>query len=783
MADKFVDPFDTAPKASPTASPTVSPTVSPTQAGAFVDPFDALPMPARDPLQTGSAMPQLRPPVPPGTPREPTWPVGSPRGGYGTSLRQQPPGTVSFDPAEPGADNFGGEASVAGTIKASMVPETSEENTRKQFRIYSRDMGIPENRFFIDNEGNPRWVDMKGNTHLVVPTVGGGDWKQPVDMARRIGAQVGDNVGASLAPLMGGAASAVAGPLAGAAVAGATDLGRQAVGNYLAGEEQPFSNLDYGNAAWQAAGVGAAELAGQVGTALITRATQRNPYNLRDGEIRQLQQQMPQVRNRAGSANQLGLQTTPYDLAEIEALRRLETTVAKQEGWAGDIMKAYYDQRSDFNFPNAVGNLFSRISKEGTPAVGFDRLQRGADRTLAHIRDQQVNQGVRGGWGDAIASGVRPDIRPAVAEIQARLPHTSGPVRKELERILGDLKDGQILTSDFEKLHNIRLDLEGTLDGYRRTLPVGERGRMTEVLDPIFAKFNEALEAANPKYAAGSQAYQEAGKAAAELRDGLLTLLSKDPEINTKLGSTLFNADPETVKRARQLFIAAGEGDAWNAGTRAFLQEGLRTSKGANVGGNFSAKAAPFDAHRVALDEALPEEAVHLTRDVLDIGRAQGKVKHPPNRGEVENSRLEENRVGRGTVGQVVRAALSPFRFTKELGDDIVSRAFNQNAANMALKVTGQEVPKPPGLLRRITGVAPRAVPPQGTPQVLANLEATTRSPFGGWQRHLLERAIANGLGGGSIAYGRATGLLGQPDPTEPTAEDLIRSGLLGVPR
>jgi len=784
MAAEYIDRFDNPAAKLPGASAAgalVTPQASPQATPQFIDRFDQPATPQADPMRFGTAMPELQvPSAEIGVPRQPAWPPSQ-------ELRQQPPDSVSYNPTDPGADNFGGDAGFLTTMKASLVPETSPENMRKQFRIYSRDMGIPEDRFFLDNEGNPAWIDLKGNKHLVVPTVGGGDWKQPLDMARRVGAAVGDNVGASVAPVVGGGASMVAGPLAGAATAGAADLGRQALGNYFAGS--PLDDLDYGNAAWQAAGVGTAELAGQVGASVATRLTQKNPYNLRDGEIRELQQQMPLVRNRANTATQLNMQTTPYDLAGTEALRRLEQTVSKQPGWAGDIMKAYYDQRSDFNFPNAVGNLFGRISKEGVPAVGLDKLKRGAENTLAHIRDQQVNQGVRGGWGEAIASGVKPDIRPAVAEIQARLPHASGPVKAELERILKDLHDpvrdgGHIgagsLITDFEKLHNIRLDLEGSLEGLRRTLPPSQRGRMTEVLEPIYAKFNAALEAAHPNYAAGTEAYSQAGNAAADLRDGVLTLLSRDPEVGGKLSDVLFNADAETVKRARQLFIAAGQGDAWDAGTRAFLENNLLSSRGPNVAGGFSSKSAPFDSHRIAIDEALPDEALHLTRDVLDIGRNMGRVRHPANRAEVENVRLEEDRVGRGAVSQAVRAALSPFRFTKELGDDIVSRAFNANAAEMALKLTGHQTPKPPGLLRRMAGVAPRAVPPQGTPQVLENLEATTLSPFGGWQRHLLERAIANGGGMNAVAYGRASGLLGQQDPTEPTAEDL-RRGLLNM--
>jgi hypothetical protein len=752
----------------------------PQQAGAVV----GLPGATGNP---GSGMPDLRPP-PAIAQRNPAWPTGSPRGD-GTFVQQQQPGTVSYDANDPQADNFGGDAGPWTTLKASLVPETSPENVSKKLRIYARDMGIPENRFFIDKEGNAAWIDMKGSKHLVVPTVGGGDWKDPTDKMRRFAAQSGNMAGSMIAPTVGGATAAVAGPAAGAAAAAGADALRQIAGNWVAGEDAPWQNLSYSNMAWQAAGVGATELAGQIGSALVTRFLQPgNPYNLRDGEIKQLQAMMGKARGRAGTAGELGMDATPYDLTDLEFLRRLEQTVSKQPGVAGDIMKQYYDQRSDFNFPASITNLFKRISPEGTPLVGLDKLQRGAESTIAHIRDQQVSLGTQGGWGEAIASGARPDARAVVAEIQNQIEHTSGPVKQELQRLLGEMRDGTTLVTDFERLHNIRLDMEGTLDGFRRTLPPSERGRMTEVLDPIFNKFNQTLEAAHPGYAQGTKAYQAAGKATEDIRDGVLTLLSQNPDLSGNMGKALFKADPETVEKARKLFIAAGQGDNWNAGVRAVLQDNLTTSSGPKVAGNFANKTVPFDANRQALNAALPEAERTSMDNTVNLAKAQGRVVHPPNRAEVENVRLEDRKVGYTPISSTIRAALGPFRFTRELGDELVDRAFNGNATRMAERLIGADVPKrtllgdlknlPGDMWRDLTGRKPPPPPPWTPPvpstgRVLQHLENTAASPFEGWKRHAFERAI--GLGGAV----ETRGLLDQPTETLPTAPDLQRGLLL----
>lgn len=717
----------------------------PQQAGAAV----VLPPPSGLP---GSGMPPLQPPHVVQQ-RDPAWPPGKVQGD-GSVVQMQRPGTVPYDINDPQADNFGGDAGVWTTLKASLVPETDAANIQKKLRIYARDMGIPEERFFIDTQGNAAWIDAKGQKHLVVPTVGGGTWADPTDKMRRFAAQTGNTAGSLLGPLFGGGAAMVTGPFGGAVVAGGVDALRQIAGNWVAGEKEPWKDLSYSNMAWQAFGTGATELAGQIGSALITRLLQPgNPYNLRDGEIKQLQMMMNTARERAATAERHGIQTTPYDLTDLEFLRRLEQTVSKQPGYAGDIMKSYYDQRADFSFPNGVTNLFKQISPEGTPVVGLDKLQRGAEETVNHLRNTQVSQGTRNGWGEAIGSGARPDVREAVAEIQSRIEHTSGPVKQKLQEFLGELRDGQTLVTDFERLHNIRLDMEATLDGYRRSLPVEQRGRLTEVLGPIFMKFDQALNAAHPAYAKGTEAYVQAGQAVETIRDGILTLLAQNPSIAGNMGKTMFKADPDSLATARQLFIAAGQGDNWNAGVRAVLQGNLETSAGKRVSSNFAEKTAPFDTNRQALNQALPDDAVvkQDMNNVLDIGRAQGRVNRPPNRLETENIRLEDQRMGGTTVADTVRAALSPFRFLRTLGDEVVQRAYNANAVDMASKLTAG--PRP----------------------VLQMLEETTRSPFEGWQRHAFERAV-------NLAGTVPTrNLLNYPDPTLPTAPDLQR-GLLRTP-
>jgi hypothetical protein len=746
-ADRITDPFDD-PSFRPGASalpqmPQQMPQQQQDTGIRIIDPFD-----------NPNFRPGQLPALPPGSGR-----------GDGTSLTMPGANVIPYDPNDPDRDKVGGSAGVLTTLKAGMVPETDLENQQKRIKIFSQGMGIPESRFFYDNDGNALYVGDDGQVHMAVPTIRGGTVKQPVDLARRVGGQVGINVGPTLPAVAGGAAAMVGGPLLGAAVGGATDAVRQVAGNYFAGA--PLDDIRYGNSAWQAAGVGAGEVAGQVGSALVQRARNPiNPYNLRDGEIRQLIEALPQARERARVLQEHGMQATPYDLTDLDFLQRLEVTVNKQPGPVGDYMRRYYDQRSEMSFPNGVAQLFKRISPEGTPLVGWDKLQQGAQNTIAFLQNNATRAGNAGGWQEAIGSGARPDVRQVVADIRARIGHTSGVTREQLEKLLGELytptRGGQpgtgTLVTDFEKLHNVRLDLEGTLDGLRTTLPPSERGRLSEVLDPIYNDLNAALETAHASYGKGTLEYQLQQSHVAELRNGILTLMSKDPRVHEKLGDALFNSNAETVDRARQLFAQAGQINNWRAGTRAFLEDALRASKGDRTSSTFANKVAPLSPQWESLRAALPEAEQNNMAQILNTARAQGRVPHPRAKVSEEPVRLEEQQIGTTPLRSTIRAAISPFRWVKELGDEMVNRPFSWKASDMAQKLTS------------------------GTDNVLANLEATAQEPFGGWQRHLLEQALAAGTQG-AIGQGRATGLLDDTQETKPTDPRLRRiPGLLSIP-
>lgn len=773
MANELIDPFDSAAPAAASAPP-------PPPSSQIIDPFDTM-----ENLTPASSA------VINALPRRPTDPNR-------LVLTQQPPGTVPFDPTAGSQDQVGGgSAPVTSVLKASMVPATSAENMQKKIKIFSRDMNIPESRFFVDKEGEINWVDFSGASHRVVPSVEAGSWKDPLDLTQRFGARVGNEFGPMLPAAVGGTVSMVAGPAAGAAAAAATDAGRQYVGNWLAGENSPGSNLDYGNMGWQALGTGVAEVGTQVGSALVGRALNRNPYNLPEGEIRMLQGALPTAKARAEALEKHGIWATPYELTDLPFLKRLETTTSKRAG-GKEIMENFYDLRSERNFPAGIQNLLKKISPEGVPDVGLQRLQNGAENTLQYLKNNQVNAGLANGWGEAIASGARVDARPVIAEINKILPHVNGEIQGQLNKLLNNLYDtarggapgtGSLVT-DFEKIHNIRLDLEATLKKIEGG-PAEEAGRMTTYLKPVQTKLQGALETAHPAYKKGNAAFELSGRDQQELRDGIITLLSQDPKVNAAAGRTLFDADPKVVAKARELFELAGQGEHWAAGTRAFLENALRSSAKGNTGANFAQKVAPFETHVDALKTALPPGEGETVGHIIDAAKASGRVPHPTKRAEVENVRLDQTMIPGSTLGETIKLGANPFGWTRELGNNIVVRAMDDRAVTMAENLTGRNY-GPYNLADRLAGrkmPAPRyrvdgtdQFAPS-TAQVLRNLEDTTAT-FGGWQRHAFERALAGGISG-TAAKMREEGLLGREDATEPTAEDLLlpQSGLLGPRR
>jgi len=598
--------------------------------------------------------------------------------GDGSQAGPAVPGTVAYDPQS--GDQFGGHASNMALAKASLIPLTSQENLSKRIMIYAQDLGVPPDRFFLGPDGQFKYVDRSGQVFAVAPTIGGGNLTQaPLDMARRVMTQGANNAGPLGTMAVAGAAGMVTGPenygptamiMAGAGGA-LGDLAAQAAGNEFAAQSgyRPSvaptsgqSDINWGHVLGSGLENAGYEAFARITPALLHMMGPRlfggNPFRLTGVMAQDLARILEDdlknggtILKRAQVAQELGLPLTPADLLQVtrgvggnssdmfamrtrlyNVLAQKENTLATLGGKRGakaeQLMREYYVHRARDLFPNAVGKVVDRISPVDSPTLGFEMFKHAADNLLVGLERSRLQAGHQAGWGSLFTSPVMANPVPVIREVEQRLEHAAGPIRKELEAIRGELTTSGHYTqggttvqrmdpvTDYQRLHQVRLGLERRIDELK--VPGSGSAEKTEILNELEGIRDTLRHQLNqhPLYRTGDMAFQQAGGAITDARNGVLQLLRRDPKIQERLGGPLADSGPTTIRAARELFEQAGLGAAWDAHVRAYLETHLRgAGQGYQVGLNFANGVASQPKLHAGLMEMVRDPK---TRDLLE---------------------------------------------------------------------------------------------------------------------------------------------------------------------
>jgi hypothetical protein len=396
-------------------------------------------------------------------------PVGtgdSPDKRFQEELKNQPKGGTTWN--QGGGDHFGGHASAGAQAAAGLIPLTNKENLKKRIAIYSADLNVPPDRFFTDNMGNIKWIDLNGRTWAVTPSMEGGSWTNGTKdmMKRTIGTVLGHSgeIGVQVAGAVGGyiggsgPAARLAGGMAGAGMSSAAvEVARQVWGNYEANKagytqppgregKNPLLDIDPWNVLGQAiqnmgfeafARIVPVVLNGMVPSGLFGT----NVYRLNRQEIQDLAWLLEQdekiggpILKRAQAAHELGIPLTPADLLQtvdghgfgagyaeihgrlLKSFQQLESTLAGRTGWKGagasNWMKNFYAHRQDRGFARAAETVLEKIAPTPAgqaakaPKEGFVQFQKAGNLIIEHIEEGQLKAGGAAGWDQLFGKGV-----------------------------------------------------------------------------------------------------------------------------------------------------------------------------------------------------------------------------------------------------------------------------------------------------------------------------------------------------------------------------------------
>jgi hypothetical protein len=616
--------------------------------------------------------------------------------GVGASLSNPAPGTVSYDPEA--GDVYGGHASATALALASLIPLTSNENLAKRVQIYAADLGVPMDRFFTDDQQNVKYVDMNGDVFSVSPSIEGGTWRAPFDLARRVvgtatseAGQIGTQVAGAIGGTMGGwgPAAKLAGGMAGAAIGSAAfDIARQVSGNMAAqraGYRPPdgsgagrlgseITNIDWLNVGGQALQNASFEGFARTIPSLLNGVVPAglfgaNVFRLNRQEMADLAYILEydaktsgHILRRAQAMDELNIPMTPTDLLQVadglgmpagyaEALGRLhksfdqlEVTLANRTGGAGagaaHWMQNYYRKRAHALFPQGVENLLNKISPAESTSIkeGFTRFQTAANDILAQLEQGPIHAGLAAGWDDLFKMRTLPaNTAPVRDYLKAELKGAAGEVEEQLRAVLNQLEApatyqlksttqrGVIPVTDYQKLHNVRLQLRKTIHGIdhpgKAAMDAGTLDKLRDVEDLLASQLRN-----NPLYEAGDNAFREAASSLEDARGGLISMLRDNPLWQEKLGASLATAGPTKIAAAKRLFERFDMMDVWNAHTRAYLETGINAAmeRGTNnLGSDFFATVAGSPKLRAGLKEMAPDKRTgQLIEELVFAGKA-----------------------------------------------------------------------------------------------------------------------------------------------------------------
>jgi hypothetical protein len=434
-----------------------------------------------------------------------------------------------------------------------------------------------QSRVFYGPNGRMAAVGLDGQPYYVdpdKPDISALRTFSPSNLASNIGGLVGPSFPAA-GGVIGGAAAApadlIVGPLAAGAGAGAGDIVRQLLAARLdpgipnpqggAPTTQPY---DWRQTAGQAIGAAGGQAAG----ASLLRVFAPNRLGLSSTELDQLRR--PGVMDRANqtydTAQTGGVTLSPGQATNLPSLLSKEDVLAS--GSAGsdnaDIAATFYGgQRQQLN--QLYQNYLDNVSPATDKTDAAMQFQQGAEDATRIVR-QDANTAARPSYQQAQAGGQV--MSPDLAQL-ADTPAVSSAMQKARADYANLYRTPPPDTPDFALWDLTKRNLDDQVSTARRA------GENTTAMatDSLRGDLVTHLDAAYPSYATARDLAAPGQRLSARLQSSLGQPGAGDETARAIVAPVFNTNNPRAISEARDAFTAAGRGDEWSAGTRAYLQD------------------------------------------------------------------------------------------------------------------------------------------------------------------------------------------------------------------
>lgn len=511
-------------------------------------------------------------------------------GGSGASLSAGPARMPS-----PLGDTLDKSAGFWTTARASLAPDVKD-----QIKRFAAGMGIPENRFGVI-DGNIVYADDEGNPHRVTPSIMGA--RGVGDAFMRVGRNVASQIGPSIPQAAAGLTGVVMGPTvasipAAGAAAAVTDIARQAVDKFAAGERP--GDIDYLNAVGQ----GALGATGQGGAVGVTRALSRNPLgvNAFDRTAAMDPARRADIARLEAEAKNRGIDLSAGQATDLRSILARERQLGRYDETA-DQMYDFANRQRTQQVPEAFRAEVTQISPFQGGQEAISRFRSGAESAADHVLQQRnaranifyrsaLDRTTPEGYSERFwTSEVEPLMeRPSV---ERGIGYARLMAKEEGRDITVPVYEngklvGRDVVPDWRSWDYIKRGIDRVIE--ENTNEFGKVNAYGRAAANTRRELLAILDTANPDYQLARNAYRHrSGEVDAILEGGVGAINKMDGMDRTALVNRFFsrqNILPEEVDKARTRFVMAGKLDDWNAGLAAWMSDRLDDALKANVSGS-----------------------------------------------------------------------------------------------------------------------------------------------------------------------------------------------------
>lgn len=408
-------------------------------------------------------------------------------------------------------------------------------------------------------------------------------------------------------------------------------------------------------------------------------------------------------------ASKYGIPLTGAELSNLPSLKSTQKVLGNVPESSAQMEKFYREREKKVQ--SAVDDYLSSLSQVEDASIAGNRgLQALEVQKQNLIRQrEEVTKPI---YDQAFEASVPVNTQPVLSSIDNMLKSQppTGTATKYLNRVKSLLEKpgideaGQPLKTMVPEdrlplLHNAKLEIDAMFkeDAFS-SLDNTIQGKLASIKDNLLKE----IEKGNPDYIAANQKFAQYSQPLNEFNERItgvsLSQMSKDNLKN--FANRIFqNPSPNTIRYAKDQITAGGGEEAWNAVTRAYLEEQWQLAKKPaksqqgqklDVGNAWQNVLMGDQKQQKALQVALGKDKFEGLRDLSQVLEAAGRVKKLGS-DTAFNQLITEELIKNPPVTNVVTGAARATGFAmspQNWGKKITDWAVKKDAANNAEQLT-----------------------------------------------------------------------------------------------